>query len=72
MDTTIRPQPQVKLRRPGEFEPHAKTWMAWPHRQDLYGTRLAEALGLRMATVEALARLDHQGLIQATLSGTME
>ena len=40
MDTKLWAQPQVKLRRPGEFEPHAKTWMAWPHRQDLYGDRL--------------------------------
>jgi agmatine deiminase len=40
MDTRVSPQPQVKLRRPGEFEPHAKTWMAWPHRKDLYGERL--------------------------------
>ncbi|MXN45270.1 agmatine deiminase family protein [Shinella kummerowiae] len=40
MDTRVSPQPQVKLRRPGEFEPHAKTWMAWPHRKDLYGDRL--------------------------------
>ena len=28
------------FRRPAEFEPHARTWMAWPHRQDLYGERL--------------------------------
>ena len=40
MDTRVSPQPQVKLRRPGEFEPHAKTWMAWPHREDLYRERL--------------------------------
>jgi len=40
MDTRVSPQPQVELRRPGEFEPHAKTWMAWPHRKDLYGERL--------------------------------
>jgi agmatine deiminase len=40
MDTKAWPDTAVKLRRPGEFEPHAKTWMAWPHRQDLYGDRL--------------------------------
>lgn len=40
MDTKTWPDTAVKLRRPGEFEPHAKTWMAWPHRQDLYGDRL--------------------------------
>jgi agmatine deiminase len=40
MDTKVWPDTQMKLRRPGEFEPHAKTWMAWPHREDLYGMRL--------------------------------
>ena len=28
------------VRRPAEFEAHARTWMAWPHRLDLYGDRL--------------------------------
>ena len=40
MDAKVGPGATVKLRRPGEFEPHARTWMAWPHRQDLYGERL--------------------------------
>ena len=26
----------AKVRRPAEFEPHQQTWMAWPHREDLY------------------------------------
>ncbi|MGH6931650.1 MAG: agmatine deiminase family protein [Dongiaceae bacterium] len=30
----------VTVRRPGEYEPHARTWMCWPHRPDLYGARL--------------------------------
>lgn len=29
-----------RVRRPGEFEAHERTWMAWPHRRDLYGARL--------------------------------
>jgi len=37
-----------------------------------YGSRMSEALDLRMETVEALAKLSHQALIQATLSSTME
>lgn len=34
------PAQHLKVRRPGEFEPHARTWMAWPHRQDMYGATL--------------------------------
>jgi agmatine deiminase len=26
--------------KPAEFSPHARTWMIWPHREDLYGKRL--------------------------------
>ena len=33
-------QPPLACRRPAEFEPHERTWMAWPHRHDLYGDRL--------------------------------
>lgn len=40
MNIRARTAEALKLRRPAEFEPHAKTWMAWPHRQDLYGARL--------------------------------
>ncbi|QEN90054.1 agmatine deiminase family protein [Labrys sp. KNU-23] len=40
MDIKARSAQALRLRRPAEFEPHAKTWMAWPHRQDLYGARL--------------------------------
>jgi agmatine deiminase len=31
---------QSAVRRPGDFEPHSQTWMAWPHRADLYGADL--------------------------------
>ncbi|TAA64607.1 agmatine/peptidylarginine deiminase [Shinella sp. JR1-6] len=63
MDTTIRPQPQVKLRRPGEFEPHAKTWMAWPHRQDLYGTRLADMQRAYADVAKAIAQFEPVSMV---------
>ena len=34
------PAQHLKIRRPAEFEPHLRTWMAWPHRQDMYGATL--------------------------------
>lgn len=40
MDMLERLDARLRLRRPGEFEPHARTWMAWPHRHDLYGSDL--------------------------------
>ncbi len=30
------------VRRPAEFEPHLQTWMAWPHREDLYEDLLGD------------------------------
>lgn len=63
MDTTIRPQPQVKLRRPGEFEPHAKTWMAWPHRQDLYGPRLADMQRAYADVAKAIAQFEPVSMV---------
>lgn len=30
------------FRKPAEFAPHARSWMIWPHRGDLYGGRLAD------------------------------
>ena len=58
MDTKMRPQPQVKLRRPGEFEPHARTWMAWPHRNDLYGERLPDMQQAYVDVAAAIAQFE--------------
>lgn len=35
------PLPEIRL--PGEWEPHAALWTTWPHRGDLWGTRLPAA-----------------------------
>ncbi len=43
-DIQMNEVPQARtVRRPAEIEPHERTWMAWPHRQDLYGDRLGRA-----------------------------
>ena len=63
MDTTIRLQPSVKLRRPGEFEPHAKTWMAWPHRQDLYGARLLDMQRAYADVAAAIAQFEPVSMV---------
>ena len=34
-------QAEAAFRKPAEFEKHARTWMIWPHREDLYEERLA-------------------------------
>ncbi|WP_313530464.1 agmatine deiminase family protein [Shinella sp.] len=63
MDTSIRLQPNVKLRRPGEFEPHAKTWMAWPHRQDLYGARLPDMQRAYADVAKAIAQFEPVSMV---------
>ncbi len=63
MDTTIRLQPNVKLRRHGEFEPHAKTWMAWPHRQDLYGARLPDMQRAYADVAKAIAQFEPVSMV---------
>ena len=43
------------FRRPAEFEQHERTWMAWPHRQDLYGDRLPEMQRAYVKIARAIA-----------------
>ena len=81
MDTTMRAKPRVKRRRPGEFEPHAKTWMAWPHRKDLYGATLpamqrayadvARAIA-QFEPVSMVAHPDHTKSARAQLGADIE
>lgn len=46
------------FRRPAEFEPHERTWMAWPHRQDLYGDRLARAQAAYAEIARAISEFE--------------
>ncbi len=48
----------VGFRRPAEFEPHERTWMAWPHRQDLYGDRLARVQAAYAEIARAIAEFE--------------
>ncbi|MCJ8056623.1 agmatine deiminase family protein [Shinella curvata] len=81
MDTTTPLQPNAKLRRPGEFEPHAKTWMAWPHREDLYGARLPDmqrsyaevaAVIAQFEPVSMVVHPDHTQTARAQLADAIE
>lgn len=81
MDTTTPLQPNAKLRRPGEFEPHAKTWMAWPHRVDLYGARLPDmqrsyaevaAVIAQFEPVSMVVHPDHTQTARAQLADAIE
>ena len=63
MDTKMRAQPQVKRRRPGEFEPHAKTWMAWPHRKDLYGATLPAMQRAYADVARAIAQFEPVSMV---------
>lgn len=75
------PAQQLKIRRPAEFEPHARTWMAWPHRRDMYGETLpamqkayadvAHAIA-EFEPVTMVAHPDHAGGARAQLGNGIE
>src|SRR5690349_5696112 len=48
----------LSYRKPAEFAPHARSWMIWPHRDDLYGGRLAEVQREFIDVVRAIARFE--------------
>jgi agmatine deiminase len=43
---------------PAEWEPHARTWIAWPDRKDLWGERLPRTQQQYAAVAEAIARFE--------------
>jgi agmatine deiminase len=46
------------FRKPAEFERHARTWMIWPHREDLYGARLAPMQQEYLPIVAAISQFE--------------
>ena len=63
--------------KPAEFAPHARSWMIWPHRDDLYGGRLPDVQREFIAVVQAIAQFepvtvvahpDHAGRAQKKLT----
>ncbi len=44
--------------KPAEFERHDRTWMIWPHRQDLYEARLAPMQAEYVKIVEAISQFE--------------
>lgn len=63
MDIKARTAQALRLRRPAEFEPHAKTWMAWPHRQDLYGARLPAMQQAYADVAHAIAQFEPLSMV---------
>jgi agmatine deiminase len=43
---------------PAEWAPHQRTWMAWPARKDLWGSRLEEAEAAYAGVARAIARFE--------------
>jgi agmatine deiminase len=58
----LTPQ-EAGLRMPAEWAPHARCWMAWPHRPDLWGESLPEAQRGWARVARAIARFEPVGLI---------
>lgn len=67
--------PAGKVRRPGEFEKHAQTWMAWPHRADLYGDLLDDVQKGYVAVAKAISEFEPVTMVahpaQATKARSM-
>ena len=44
------------FRMPAEWEPHIRTWMVWPHRQEMWAPDLASVQRDYAAVARAIAR----------------
>jgi agmatine deiminase len=51
-------QGKAVFRKPAEFEKHARTWMIWPHRKDLYNKRLAPMQEEYLEIVAAISQFE--------------
>ena len=54
------------VRRPAEYEPHAQTWMAWPHRRDLYGARLGKVQSGYVEVAKAISQFEPVTMVADT------
>lgn len=48
----------MKIRFPAEWEPHARTWMVWPHRQAMWAPDLRAVQEDYAAVARAIARFE--------------
>lgn len=51
-------QSKSAFRKPAEFEKHARTWMIWPHREDLYEEKLAPMQQEYLEIVAAISQFE--------------
>lgn len=58
MNISAQADAGLSLRRPGEFEPHVRTWMAWPHRRDLYEEQLPAMQQAYVDVAHAIAQFE--------------
>jgi agmatine deiminase len=52
--TSDIPAASLGYRMPAEWEPHAATWLAWPHNEDTWPRRLPQVREIFLAMTEAL------------------
>lgn len=50
--------PHRDVRLPGEFEPHERTVVCWPSREDLYGALMADAKAAHVEVARTLAAFE--------------
>ena len=49
---------ETKFHKPAEFSKHVRTWMIWPHREDLYEERLAPMQNEYIEIVAAISQFE--------------
>lgn len=54
---------ELGYRWPAEWEPHVRTWLAWPHNPDTWPGRLPQAVAQYAALVAAVARFEPVALL---------
>jgi agmatine deiminase len=65
VDLPTRTPLEAGLRMPGEWVSHARCWMAWPHRADLWGDVLADAQRTYARVARAIAAFEPVTMIAA-------
>ena len=51
-------QDEISFYKPAEFDRHLRTWMIWPHREDLYEARLAPMQREYIEIVAAISQFE--------------
>jgi agmatine deiminase len=67
---SLDPRQLARSRMPAEFERHAATWMAWPTRQSIWGTRFAAVKSDYARLAATIARFEPVRMVASPADAT--